>query len=663
MVFKPIAAYQVLWICLVLPALAHAETLTLPDARRPEWLSRDGIVMAGSWEPLFFRVRRDGVKDYTPTPEQLAAYRREHGPRMIAQLKALGVNFVMMHCYKGAGLQAERGSMADAVRFAGLCHDAGLRVGVYNYSGTLLTDFVLKEVPQATDWVLRDPRGRGIRYSPGAAWRLYWNRNHPDAVAYHKKLIAFAIQDVRADLIHFDNYVKGPAYDATSARQFRDYLRKTFTRRQLEAMGAADLESVRPPVPGADPPSDAAAGLHRAWLRFSCDALAESYKEMSRHARTLRPDVLVECNPRGIGPWIQPPVDHGSLVGGGEAFWDEGEPSGFQNGKLQTAIRTYKAGRRMGNMVFRYAVSPIELAEAMAFNRDCLGCICWFEYGKITNYPGVAGRPVAPEIGPFVRFFHQRRELFRRAEPIADVAVLRSFPSQVFGPDPWRQMTHDAEKTLLENRFCFDVLYDRHLDELHRYRAVVLAGCGAMSQEHVDRLKAYVAAGGRLCVVGPLAEYDEWMTRRKVPALDDLRSAQVVRLAERADLAAALRGLNQDDLSLAVGLKAASEGKAKSEASPRALRPAPLGLCVELTGQPGRRLVHLVNYRDDGPIENVAVELRLPPGATATSVVLADPQQAADVSIPFHQHQNRVELTIPRILTYTIASITFTSQN
>jgi len=83
---------------------ACAEPLTLPLSQRPEWLGRDGIVMAGSWEPLPFRVRRDGSDGYTPTAEQQAAYMKEHSAEMVAELKALGVNFVMMHCYKGAGL-------------------------------------------------------------------------------------------------------------------------------------------------------------------------------------------------------------------------------------------------------------------------------------------------------------------------------------------------------------------------------------------------------------------------------------------------------------------------------------------------------------------------------------------------------------------------------
>ena len=136
----------------------RAETLTLPPQHRPEWLQRNGIVMAGDWEPLLFRVRRDGQPGYTPTPEQLAAYEREHSPEMIARLKALGVNFVMMHCYKGAGLQAERQSMADAAQFAARCHEAGLRVGAYCHQRHHALGVFFKEKPEAKEWAVLDDK-------------------------------------------------------------------------------------------------------------------------------------------------------------------------------------------------------------------------------------------------------------------------------------------------------------------------------------------------------------------------------------------------------------------------------------------------------------------------------------------------------------------------
>ena len=122
--------------------------------------------MAGSWEPLLFRVRRDGGSGYAPTPEQLAAYQREHSPEMIARLKALGVNFVMMHCYKGAGLQAERREHGRRRPFAALCHEAGLRVGVYVVSGTTFWELLFQEKPEAKDWTVLDSHGQTVIY-PG----------------------------------------------------------------------------------------------------------------------------------------------------------------------------------------------------------------------------------------------------------------------------------------------------------------------------------------------------------------------------------------------------------------------------------------------------------------------------------------------------------------
>ncbi len=161
---------------------------------------------------------------------------------------------------------------------------------------------------------------------------------------------------------------------------------------------------------------------------------------MSQYARSLRKDMLVECNPGGPGVRMKPPVDHGRLLTGGEAFWDEDAAQGFRDGTLRSRIRTYKMARAMNNITFAYTTTPLQAAEAMAFNLDCLGCICWFEYGKLAAMPGVTN-PVSTDLAPFVRFYHDRHELFRDATVVADVAILRSFASQVFAAPKWAQLT------------------------------------------------------------------------------------------------------------------------------------------------------------------------------------------------------------------------------
>jgi len=627
----PLLVRHLILLLLFLACPVHAESLTLSPGRCPEWVQRDGIVMAGSWEPLLFRVRRDGHDGYTPTAEQRVAYLREHSPEMIDQLKDLGVNFVMMHCYKGAGLAAEHESMLDAARFSKLCHEAGLRVGVYNYSGAFLWEMLFKEMPQAKDWVLLDDSGRPRTYG-SATYRYYWNRNHPDAQAFYRQVVSFAVNEIGADLLHFDNYIAGPGRDTNSVQRFRQYLRDTFTTAQLKQMGIADLDNVQPPMtelPGSL--------LGRAWLAFCCQSLVDSYHDISRYARMLRHDVLVECNPGGPGDRIRPPVDHGRLLQGGEAFWDEGRQPGYHNGQLYTRIRTYKIARRMDNMAFTYTTTPLEMAESMAFNLDCLGCICWFEYGSIVASPG-SKDPVSAKLAPFIKFFHRRRDLLRNAKVVADVAVLRSFPSQVLGDLKHANLTYQVEQALIDNHICFQIVYDHHLDDLQRYRLLVLAGCVAISNEQVKQIERYVQAGGKVCVVGQTGTHNEWMAPRTKPVFDNLPESQVIRIAKDDDIIDAVRQVFDNELSLSV--------------------PARPGICSELTEQGGRCLLHLVNYRANDAIEDIVVAIRLPAACQVKSVMLVSPERQDDINLPFEVRGRLVKFTVPEVQRYEIAVLT-----
>jgi len=610
--------------------LVQADTLTLPLDQRPEWLARDGIVMAGSWEPLLFRVRRDGSPGYTPTPEQRAAYVREHSPEMVARLKALGVNFVMMHCYKAFGMEAERESMADAVRFSKLCRDAGLRVGVYNNSGTLGWELFFKEKPEAEDWVVRDRDGKPRTYGR-ATYRYYWNRNHPDAEAFYRNIVRFSVNEIRVDLLHFDNYHVGPGSEAVSAKRFREYLRRKLTPAQREGIKLDDADLAKTAMAG--PPDNL---LRRAWLDFVCQSLADSYHDMGRYARTLRPDVLVECNPGGVRDRIHSPVDHGRLLTGGEAFWDEGRAPGFRKGKVESRIRTYKVARAMKNMTFAYTTTPLEMAESMAFNRDCLGCICWFEYDKLVAKPG-SKEPVSKDLDPFIRFFKTRRDLFRDSAVVADVAVFRSFPSQMFADRKHAARTNRVEQALIEARVPFQIVYEHQLDDLKRHRALVLAGCVALSDDQIKRIAKYVASGGRLCVVGPAATHDEWMIPRAQPGLTGVDSARITRVSEKDDFVAAVRKACDGRFSFSIE--------------------APTGLCAEFMEQSGRRLIHLVNYRPDGPVRNVAVRVRPTTGQRVSHVTLVSPERTDEPKLSFEEHDDAVTFTVPTVNTYEVAVI------
>ena len=622
----------------------QAETLTLPRDDRPEWLSEEGLVMAGSWESLPFRVRRDGSPAYTPTAEQTAAYQREHSPDMIRRLKALGVNFIMTHCYKGGGLELEREGMADAVKFAELCHKAGLHVGAYTYSGAFLWEPMFQETPEAKSWILLDEDGKPTPYGR-STYRYFWNRNHPDAVEFYKKIVQFAVNDIKVDLVHLDNYTRGPGYDANSIERFRECLAQTFKPAQLKLMGLERADQAMPPK--KDHPN---AFLQRAWQDFCCRSLADSYHEMGRYARSLRKDVLMEMNPGGLRARIHAPVDHGQLFEGGEATWNEGFIGGFQNGKLQTAIPTYKLARRMDNMVFRYVRNPMQMAEAMAFNLDCLGCLCWFEYGEISDYPGAHGKPLDPQTAPFVEFYRNRRELFKDTDVMADVAVLRSSPSQMFGPPEFANLTTRAVDELIANRACFQIICDQHLAELNRYRVLVLAGCGAMSKEQAANVQRFVEAGGRLCVAGPLATHDEWMLPHKNLPLADLPAERVIPVEDNGNLTQAVeRALDQKP-----SLHISNDGNPPGS---DAVEEKLLGVCAELTERGNQRFVHLVNYRDADPVKDITLQLRVPDNRRVKEVALASPGRKHDLKVAHVREGSFVTFVVPQLDIYEVAVV------
>jgi len=610
-----------------------AESLTLAPENRPEWLRREGIIMAGSWEPLPFRVVRDSNGEITvPTEAQIKDYQYEHSRQMLDKLKALGVNFIRSHCYKGMGLKAEAASMAEAAEFARLCHENGFHVGVYNDSGTFFWEPFFKELPQAKDWALQKEDGSYMDYFT-AKYRYFRNRNHPNCQAFYEPIIKFAVEEVQADLLHFDNYIYGPGFDDNSVERFRGYLRDNFSSAQLAGMNIDDIGKVLPP-------GDKAQGtlLHRVWLRFITDSMTESYCQINRYARSLRKDILIENNPQGIENKIRAPIEHGGMLQGGEAFWHEGSGIGYDKSKkqLRCNIPTYKVARKMNNMAFLYTTNPLEMAESMAFNLDCLGCICWFEYGKIVAMPGSA-EPVSSTLVPFVRFFKDRSDILRLTEVIADVAILRNFSSQVFADSKYAQACYGAEQCLIDNRVPFQIVYDSHLENLRGYKTLILAGCVALSDAQISYIENFVKSGGRLCIIGPVALYDNWLLDRKQPVFDNLPQNSVVRIKPDGDYLKAIELCNGRDFSLKID--------------------APAGIAAELTAKGDTRFVHLVNYRDDGPVKKIRVRLSIPEAGKIRSVCVAAPNTQKDITLEFSVSNNFVEFEVPEIDVYAVAIV------
>ena len=156
-----------------------------------------------------------------------------------------------------------------------------------------------------------------------------------------------------------------------------------------------------------------------------------------------------------------------------------------------------------------------------------------------------------------------------------------------------------------------------------------------MSDEHVRKILRYARRGGQLCIVGPAGTHDEWMLPRKRAAFGDIPSAEKLRTAEDDSVVSAVRRLCAGQLSLSV------EG--------------PKGLCVELTEQRNRRLIHLVNYRPEEPAGNVRVHMRVPLAKKARSLSLISPFRKGEATVSFEEEDGVVRFEIPLVDAYEIA--------
>ena len=576
-------------VLLFLVGLAPFQTRALD---RPPWMDNPGIVMAGDWEEPSFRGRRSGRTDFTLPPEKLAGYQREHSREMVARLKDLGVNFLMIHCYKGAGLATEDQGMRDARQLAALAHKAGMRVGAY-IGGTMLYERLFVEEPLARQWQAFGPDGSPIFYNETQHFRYAAVRNHPAFIEYLHDPTRYAVQILGSDLIHFDNFGLGAAsYDAFSKAQFRAF---------LQGRGK----------PEADPPAkttDATDPLVRDWRDYKCQALADHYAAMSRFIRSLNPQCAVECNPGSVGgAWgAADGIDFARLLPLGNAFWDESYGAASLHAKAPgirgSRIRSLKVARLYNNSAFVYTDTPLDAAECMAFNLNCLGCVAWFEWGELTSLR--EERPILPGMKDYIRFFNEHQDLYRDSQTVADVAVLRTFAEQNFGPRRY----HPIEQALIEGHAAWRIIFDDQLHALDQYRVVVAPDKEWLTPAQQQKLAEFAARGG-----------------------------QVVSAAE-VKKPAALPVTLRDKFRILV------------DATP--------SVAVELCQQenPPRVLVHLVNYDPAATLKDIPVKLRLQsPGPK--SARLLSPAPATNRSLRATREGNLWTCVLPELKVYAVIVI------
>ena len=515
-------------------------------AETPEWMKNEAIVMVGNWDSApIFRTRKGGYQKW-----DMDDYPKTHSEEAVIKLKEMGVTMAMIHFFKGFGLEAEKDQLEDAKKLAALCKKHGLRVGVY-IGSTIGYETFLLEKPDAKSWFVPDFNGQPIRYSGTQTFRKKVWFMHPGYKRYIKKVLRIAVEDLGADLIHFDN-TSGQAlpsvfFHPMACEDFRSYLEDRFSPDQLKKLlGFADVTYVEPPnFAGSlnviiDP-------LFQLWTDFRCQMLADYYSEMELFIQGMNPAVAVENNPSGLtgtnSMWSSS-IDYPGLLPHTDAFWDESANPGYTGDSiLISKIRTYKMASLFNNTVFTYTGdSRLDMAESMAFNRQCIGMIG----GMLTGYELTELRSNRGFDNPYtegmsrespddmknkaeyVRFFNDNFQYYRGAEKVSDVAVLHTYASLAYDNNrPW-QSTWLVEQSLIQARIPFDIIFDKNLEDLSKYRVLVIADQKCLSDRNIGLIRSFVKSGGNVVATELTSLYDDRFARRERGERKVLRVEQEV---------------------------------------------------------------------------------------------------------------------------------------
>lgn len=623
----------------------------------------------GNWDSMpLFRRRVGG----TPLAQE-DEYPREHSEETVRKLKELGVTMAVIHFYKGYGLEAEQEHMADAKRLADLCQKYGIRVGVY-VGSTIAFETFLHEKPEAREWFVPRHLGRPVFYGDQTfRKRVYFM--HPGYREYMKRVLRIAIQDFHADLIHFDNtslQAQAPIFfHPLAVEDFRAFLRNKYTEEQRKTrLGFSDVSFVEPPELER-PPARIDDPLHQEWADFRCQQLTAYYTEMEAFIRGLNPETAVESNPHsGISGrnvvWEQG-IDYPRFLPHMDVVWtEEGNEAGMtEAGILVSKIRTYKMTGQYGVSIFTYTGGArggeLAMAEAMAFNRQNLGMVGG----------ALAGDELPEAQRRYIHWYKDNFQYYRKIASVADIAVLHNYASMAFNHDaPW-ESSMLVEQALIQSRIPFDIIFDDRLQDLSKYRALVLADQESLSDRELDVIRGFVNGGGGLLVIGQTATGNQERRRRRrfgladllhtdAPPTTALRRGRVVYLPKITPAIPKPPGAAMSSRYWALPLNAHEVVEAvKTAAGELTLDvQAPRSVAVEMTTQDDRVLLHLLNYAaKNGAIRSaIPVRMEIARHRKVRAVTLLSPEHAPR-TLPFTMEGQRVRFTAPSIHTYELAVV------
>ncbi len=664
---------------------AEAPQQSVQKKPRPSWLGQMPLVIAGSWDsfPLFLRRRGGG------TTWQEENFRKESTEETVSRLHDLGVTMVIMDLFKGFGIEAERESMENSKRLADRARKHGMKVGVY-VGSTIAYETFLLEKPEAEEWFVPDFMGRPVFYDDQTfRKRVYFM--HPGYREYIRRVLEIGGKEFRADLIHFDNtsMQAQPAIfqHPLAAQDFREYLRNKYSGEELKKrLGFSDVKYVLPPKYDR-PLSTINDPLFQEWAGFRCHQLNAYYAEMEKFLRELNPEVAVESNPHaemsGRNTIWEQGVYYPKLLAHMDAVWtEEGNPASVtDDGILVNRIRSFKNASILHNTLFTATgSSALQMAESMAFGRQCIGDIGGVLIAK--DFP--------EEQRNYIKFFHQNFEHYREVDDVADAALLYSYATMGFNNDRPQVSFMLYGQALIQAKVPFAIVYNEHLKDLSKYRVLVLADQECLGDDKLELIRNFVRNGGGLVATEQTSLFTERRLRKpdfglkdlfgvsaplwQGPATDETVKGGITRnqfgagrvayIPEVKPAIAKPRAvwmtskywkLPVNSQELVEAVRWAAGGQLSLEVK------APPTVVAQVTEQKRDKklLVHFLNYdvARVPRVTDVVADLKIPEAKNVKEVSLLTPDGSGIPNLPHTVRNGRVTFIVPVLQTYTLVAV------
>ena len=677
------------------PRIAASQTTTssFPSQIQGKWMDRGLVDTGGLHEPYIFLVRRGGHRlDARETCE----YQQSH--ELISDLHRQGVEVFHTHLYKGFGMEAEQEEMEQTRRAVAFAHSLGMRADTYIQWNSMMYEAFFCEEPAAADWIQRDVAGlpillpygyeQSFRYCP-----CFSNQKYLD---YLKKVVRYAVVDVKTDFIHFDNFGLNAEPDSchcpACVTGFRNRLKTKYTPVQLkERFGFSRVDFINPPQWNSDnPPSKmqvVSDPAFQEWIDFRCQEMSDALRQMYDLVHSLNPEVALEINSGGITgqnhPWIAG-TDHARLLPYTRSFWSEegNDPELREDGRLITRVRSYKLARAYSNVLITYVENnALALGESLTFNQTI-------------GYLGSG--PLSDVTKRYLQFYLSNRDSYEGADSAANVAILRPYASLTYNNAQVQLCTVLAEQTLIQKSIPFDLIFDDSLPELARYGVVILPNSECLSDQQLLWLKSYVADGGSLVLIGNVAAYDEWRRVRTRPGFHEVVDYPVYSTSPEGG------AQTGSVVPESVQRKQVGRGRvaylsmlefdgpqppshanfsilnefwklpknwadfialvtwAANDSIPLAIH-GPNGIVAERTEQRARRrlFVHVLNYNASAiPVQrDIQIWVKLPEGFKMAKATVREPGNNAAVDIPAKTDHGGVSVTLSEMRTYVLLTI------